>query len=174
MVEKKGRIPWNKGLNKEIDERVAKYAKTKEKYELRICPNCGGKFKWNLHRDVVYCCVGCYKEHVKGIRRSPNTEFKKGMTGELSPAYKHGQTSELKLLRYTEEGIKWRKECMVRDNFTCQICEQVGGTLNVHHIKSFVHFEEERYNIDNGITLCKECHSDIHKKYGYSKTEAML
>lgn len=30
-------------------------------------------------------------------------------------------------------------------------------------IKSYTYFPEERYNLDNGITLCVECHMNVHR-----------
>jgi 5-methylcytosine-specific restriction endonuclease McrA len=58
--------------------------------------------------------------------------------------------------------INWRKNVFVRDNFTCQICRKVGGYLQAHHIKSWAKYPKERYILDNGITLCLECHKKIH------------
>lgn len=33
-----------------------------------------------------------------------------------------------------------------------------------HHIKPFRDFTELRYEIKNGITVCKECHKIMHKR----------
>lgn len=57
----------------------------------------------------------------------------------------------------------WRREVLERDKFTCVICEKVGGRLNVHHIESWVDCPERRYDIDNGITLCEDCHKNVHR-----------
>jgi hypothetical protein len=62
----------------------------------------------------------------------------------------------------------WKKSCMVRDNFTCQICGKRGGKLVVHHINNFADFIELRTTLSNGITMCQECHRQFHKIYGYS------
>jgi 5-methylcytosine-specific restriction endonuclease McrA len=68
--------------------------------------------------------------------------------------------------RKIEEYKNWRKKCLVRDNFTCQVCGKKGGKLNVHHINNFSEFKELRYKPSNGITLCKECHTKFHSIYG--------
>lgn len=65
--------------------------------------------------------------------------------------------------RNTERYRQWRTSVFERDSYTCQICGKVGGELNAHHIKPFAKYEELRYEVDNGITLCAECHRKVHK-----------
>lgn len=66
--------------------------------------------------------------------------------------------------RKTQEYADWRTKVFQRDGFKCQICGQVGGELNAHHIKSFAKHVDLRFDIDNGVTLCKECHKRVHKE----------
>lgn len=61
----------------------------------------------------------------------------------------------------------WRKEIFMRDNHTCQICYEKGGELNAHHLNGYNWHESGRYDINNGVTLCKKCHLEFHSKYGY-------
>lgn len=68
------------------------------------------------------------------------------------------------LERKTIEYKRWRMNVFQRDNFTCQICGQVGGELNAHHIKPFAKYPEERLSLSNGITLCKQCHVQLHRE----------
>ena len=121
----------------------------------------------------------------KGKHTSPQTEFKKGhpfLRGGEKGWFKKGQCSrekshfwkggkmknypELIRLRKSGEYRLWRKAVFERDNFTCQKCGQKGGKLIAHHINNFADFPELRFNIDNGITFCKKCHKEFHKKYG--------
>lgn len=53
---------------------------------------------------------------------------------------------------------QWRSAVFSRDNYTCQICEQYGGTLHADHIIRWVDSETLRYSVDNGRTLCVPCH----------------
>ncbi len=65
---------------------------------------------------------------------------------------------------------KWRKEVFERDNYICQICfgedERMFGekefSLEAHHIKRWADHKELRYVVNNGITLCRECHFCLH------------
>ncbi len=52
----------------------------------------------------------------------------------------------------------WRTKVFERDLYTCQNCGEVGGRLEAHHIKPWSLFSELRFAIDNGRTLCKDCH----------------
>lgn len=59
---------------------------------------------------------------------------------------------------------KWRTDVFERDDYTCAICGKRGGELNAHHIKPFAQFPDDRFDVDNGITLCKACHIKVHKE----------
>lgn len=54
-----------------------------------------------------------------------------------------------------------------RDNYTCIKCGDCGGDLNDHHIKSYRDFIDDRVKVDNGATLCYDCHKLFHDTYGY-------
>jgi len=53
-----------------------------------------------------------------------------------------------------------RKRVFRRDNYTCRCCG-IKNNLQAHHIKQVIFYPELIYNIDNGITLCYDCHKDI-------------
>lgn len=86
--------------------------------------------------------------------------------GDKHSAWKGGITSEGTKIRRSTEGRLWIYSVFVRDSFTCQKCQQLGKTLNAHHILNFSTHPELRFAIDNGITFCKPCHKEFHKKYG--------
>lgn len=111
-------------------------------------------------------------ENHKGICNSPKTKFKKGQNvGEKSLSWKGGITPENKRIRNSIEFRLWREAVFTRDNWTCQRCgirSENGKVvyLHPHHIKNFAQYPELRFVIKNGITLCKSCHMEFHKKYG--------
>ena len=60
----------------------------------------------------------------------------------------------------------WRKKIFERDRYRCQMpgCDKVGGHLNAHHIKMKYLFPELIFHKLNGITLCLNCHQDLHAR----------
>ena len=75
-------------------------------------------------------------------------------------------------IKNLSEYNEWRQMIFERDNYQCQYCRQVGGYLNVHHIKAISEIIRDRgintldkaincsklWDMDNGTTLCVECH----------------
>lgn len=55
---------------------------------------------------------------------------------------------------------------LARDNYTCQFCNKIKD-VEVHHLNGYNWFVEGRTNERNGITLCKNCHSNFHLEYGF-------
>jgi len=91
--------------------------------------------------------------------------------GKKNPNWKGGITSKNQQERGSAKTREWRMAVFLRDNFTCQFCgarchRGLGKSvfLVAHHIKSWARHKSLRYDIDNGITLCEDCHSLVHKK----------
>ena len=72
--------------------------------------------------------------------------------------------------RMSNENVQWRKQVFDRDKYTCKCCGLTNsGDLNAHHLNGYHWDIENRYNIDNGVTLCEVCHKDFHSIYGRGK-----
>lgn len=59
---------------------------------------------------------------------------------------------------------KWRKDVLKRDRYKCQMpsCKHK-KYLQVHHIRKWSSASSLRFDIDNGITLCRYCHSKVNR-----------
>lgn len=142
---KKGFTPWNKG------KKMPPMTK-----EQRKNMSVAGKRK-------VFT-----KEHKENISKALNGRkrnepaWNKGKkfpqySKENSPLWKGGIKKDNDR-RKSYEAVNWRIAVFKRDNYTCQTCKKVGGTLQAHHIKGWAKYKKLRYVVDNGITLCVECH----------------
>jgi len=57
---------------------------------------------------------------------------------------------------------KWRKDVYCRDKYKCQWPQcKGGGRIHAHHIQRWADYPFKRFDIHNGITLCKEHHDKI-------------
>ena len=61
---------------------------------------------------------------------------------------------------------KFRVDVLKRDKHRCRMCNSK-RRLNVHHILKWSGASSLRYDVDNGITLCKKCHDSITGKEAY-------
>lgn len=94
--------------------------------------------------------------------------------GKLSPFWRGGTSLLSTLIRALPENRQWQKQCLYRDNYCCLECgiESKGNNLQIHHVKQFALILkenniktleeakkcEELWDMDNGRTLCRECH----------------
>lgn len=146
-----GRIPWNKGKKSDIS------AWNKG---LKICLNTGvTHIKKGQHLSIK-TQFGNKEPWNKG---KENPYFK----GENNPRWKGGITSENHRIRASVEYRDWRTKIFQRDDYICQECGIKGGwhkelnkkiILNADHIKPFALYPELRFDVDNGRTLCINCH----------------
>lgn len=73
--------------------------------------------------------------------------------------WKGGITPINAQIRNSIEMKLWRKAVFERDGYACIWGgKEHGNKLNADHIKPFALFPELRFAIDNGRTLCVDCH----------------
>jgi len=126
------------------DEDNPRYSGAMKEYE---CENCGDEF--TRYKSKVSGTTFCSSDCV-GEWRSEN------WTGKDSPVWK-------KVNHTTEKFTKSeRKLILHRDNYTCQECGKYDCKLNAHHIQPTSTHPNLCHDIDNGITLCIECHANRH------------
>ena len=147
-----------------------------------------GYTPWNKGKKISFSQAHCdaLSKAKEGCKRRPMTEDERkrhglAMVGRYKGADHHfwkGGISDLRdLIRHSFKYRQWRSDCFTRDDFTCQECHARSGNgkrvdLNVDHIKLFAlilkenniksaedaNSCEELWNINNGRTLCVDCH----------------
>lgn len=134
-----------------------------------------GNVAWNKGKGIYKDCAICLKKfyvwlsnsgRVKTCSRECGYKLRRSFQGEGNPSWKGGITPENKRIRRSKEYMKWREAVFNRDDHTCQACHVRGGVLNADHIKQFAYYPESRLDVNNGRTLCVDCHSktDTYKK----------
>ena len=67
------------------------------------------------------------------------------------------------VIRNSSEYNQWKNEVKSRDSNACRRCG-FENNLHVHHIKPFKKYPEFATELDNGLTLCGNCHSLLRGK----------
>lgn len=159
--------------------------------QVRLCLTCGNEFRFSPSDDQKYCSVECCNKSpeksevsrrlahaawdndesrqrlLEGIKRRSQdptwrsaAHFQQGTAHPKFRGNKRGR--DIDAARY--EYKAWHKAVLRRDDYTCQICGERGGRLQAHHIKEWAEYPESRYDVDNGMTLCKGCHRRLHAR----------
>lgn len=89
------------------------------------------------------------------------------LRGPKSHLYNPSLTDEERLkFRNLPELRDWRKAVLARDGRACQLCGKSDNPICVHHLYSWTDYPLMRYDVDNGLTLCREHHRDFHNFMG--------
>ncbi len=113
------------------------------------------------------------KKHSLETRKKMSLALK-GKFGEHARNWKGGISSIGKQIRNHPKYKIFRQKVYRRDNWICQECDIRGGDLELHHIKALsliikenniktaedINNCEELWNVDNGLTLCNDCHCE--------------
>lgn len=100
------------------------------------------------------------QRHTENTKRKISESKTGKLLGKNNPNWKGGTSREYKEGYYSKKYITWRNSVFERDNYTCQECGVMGNIkyLTAHHIKSWAHYPELRFEVNNGKTLCEDCH----------------
>lgn len=77
--------------------------------------------------------------------------------------------------RQSPQLAEWRRAVFERDEYRCDLCGLYGGKLHAHHLNSWSAYPKLRFDVSNGVTLCKAHHDEFHDYNGgprFSCTEA--
>jgi 5-methylcytosine-specific restriction endonuclease McrA len=138
----------------------------------------------NKHGAVLWLCkcdcgnavIVLSSNLIRGLTKSCGCYFREQISGENNYGWKGGVTLLNEKVRKCLLYRKWRTSVFKRDSYSCQICNQIGGILRVHHKKSFSLIMEnvssleealscmELWDMNNGITYCYKCHEEEHAR----------
>jgi len=149
---------WKGGKPKCID-----CGKKLSTYLCKRCDSCIRKFnKGENHynwkggwKNKLPDCIDCGKQ--LSTYNNKKCSEHKGLRGENSPNWKGGNTKLNKLER-NKFMETMQKLIFERDDYTCQLCGQKGGYLQVDHIQSWAEYVKLRFSMDNCRTVCRSCH----------------
>ena len=108
------------------------------------------------------------KETFERIQAAKVGRKRPEISGPNHYGWKGGKGKHYKTGYYSTDYINWREAVFARDNFTCQHCG-ASDYVTAHHIKSFAHYPELRFDIQNGLTLCETCHSKTDNYKGRAR-----
>lgn len=115
------------------------------------CKNCGINYVTTRTRGVTFCskkCDGLFRVGKKRPAKVGEAISKGKLKGK--------QPANTRVIRKTAKYYRFRDAIFSRDEKTCQICEKQG--TDVHHIIEMSKDKTKHFDIENGVTLCKECH----------------
>jgi hypothetical protein len=115
-----------------------------------------------------------FKEHQSNLKKKDNPMFQKDARKKVSESrmgaknwkWKGGISFSDNDPRYTFEYKEWRRQVFKRDQYACIKCGAKSSKgsytyLTAHHVREFSKYPELRHDINNGITLCIQCHCKI-------------
>lgn len=106
---------------------------------------------------------GVVPPSAKGKKYSVEHRRKIGRSGDSNWNWKGGVTPENQKVRRSAEYKEWRKKVFERDGYRCVECKKGNEngertSIQADHIKPFYLHPELRLDVNNGRTLCVDCH----------------
>ena len=153
---------------KRFDRLVAIKPSGKKNYEGRLwvckcdCGNYTEATARGLNGGRITSC-GCKRiQHI--------TKLGKSHQGKNNPLYNHTLTDDERaatLFQRTSAQYKdIRNKTLKRDNFECVVCSS-NERVVAHHLDGFDKHKDKRFELDNLVTLCGDCHKEFHHTFGY-------
>lgn len=135
----------------------------------KYCSSCSQQGKQNHrfttgHTSKARVCRKCKKHISPGSTKGFCSACRsKQMGGNNNPNFRGGDFTNLV---YSLQSYKdWRQQVYKRDNYRCRCCGySKRGELEAHHILPKSRYPEFVFDVNNGITLCKQCHRSVYGK----------
>lgn len=138
------------------------YYENKQIMYWRNCDWCGEEYR-GMGKN--FCSTSCMRYADPIVMRGEDSpmkrpEVREKFSGKNNWNWKGGITSDNQKFRASPEYKQWRKAVFERDDYRCLDCGERGGILHADHIYPFSLFPRLRLELDNGRTLCRECHKN--------------
>lgn len=130
------------------------------------CLKCNKHFRITSRariRTAKFCSMECAKGHnifSKGF--TPWNKGKVHLRGSNHWNWRGGVDKEHTRIKQTEEYRNWQQAVYRKDKWMCQHCGYRGRKIVAHHIKLFSKFPLLRFEVSNGMVLCRSCHQNVH------------
>lgn len=149
---------------------------TQHKKQLSMaCTTCGVVFykpstcsmkEWTQQRK--FCSYSC-RRFTDDVKKRISLTKKRDVgtpRGATHPNWKGGVATEQDTARHSVAYKNWRDSVYRRDRWTCTDCgiHCQKGNIIAHHLITFADRIDLRYEISNGVTLCRPCHARVHKE----------
>ncbi len=134
--------------------------------EFQKCTSCAhkGRGAWNKGMK------GFLKGRIVSIESRRKCSL--SQRGEKNHMWKGGVSLNRKRAKEPFMVGEWRQQVIERDNSTCTICGKFCMYPQTHHILFATFFPKLEYDVNNGKTVCYDCHMIIHRKVsGYRKQD---
>jgi 5-methylcytosine-specific restriction endonuclease McrA len=171
------------------DKRLYKYPKV-----VGVCKQCGGNIiAKDMSFDKpnrLFCSKSCrstynnlhnnpakrpevarkISESKKGVdishlhTKEAREKMIKTISGSGHWNWQGGITPKAQKERNNYKFKQWRYGVFGKDNFTCRMCGKRSTYIQAHHILPWSKFPKFRYDVNNGVVLCKNCHLSIKNK----------
>lgn len=124
----------------------------KREREFIKCFQCGSEVERHISEikkrkgDKDFCSSKCWYEY---NQRENHQNWQGGQSERMAPGYSG-----------------WRRKVLKRDRGFCRLCHST-TKIEVHHIKKFSQYPEIRWEVNNGISLCEDCHKLVTNSEEY-------
>jgi len=112
----------------------------------------------HLRRGNIKSC-GCLSKEVA-------SKLGSAKIGSLNPSWRGGIA--IANIRKTKEYSSWRRFILKKYDRICIICGDK-KQLQAHHLDSVTGHFDKTLDPDNGVCLCKNCHTLFHIEYGFGE-----
>lgn len=126
------------------------------------CGNTKSVRNYNLIDGGTSSC-GCFR---KETAASNVLTFHKNIREEQGLPLNVNKSSNDKIAR--AKFIPLAREIYERDSFCCVWCSKTGKKLNAHHLETWSANPDKRFDKNNLVTLCRDCHHTVHNENWFS------